>query len=236
LLPEENLIYVADSQYAPYGERTNQFIEERVLKIADFFIQKSVKLILIACNTATAAAVKSLRDKYDIPIVGLEPALKPAVEFSHNHQVGVLATQATLSSEKYHQLKSRFAADNHIVEKASRLFVELVESAAEIGESEFQLIEKELEPFMENSVDSLVLGCTHYPFLTSTIKQILGEHVTLFESAMPVAKEVKRRLDGQLNQQDSTGTVSFYSSAPQKAQTTFERLLGYKTNIQMLNV
>ena len=193
LLPNENLVYVADTLYTPYGGRSAEFIESRVLSIAEFLAAQSVKLITVACNTATAAAVNSLREKHTIPIVGLEPALKPAVSFSAKEKVGVLATKATLDSEKYRQLRSRFTDDVEIVERASPLFVELVEKAPEIGPNEYQLIANELAPFVQAEVDALVLGCTHYPFLTETITNILGPSVSLFESAYPVAREIKRR-------------------------------------------
>lgn len=217
---------MADTKHTPYGGRSTAFIGQRVHAIAQFLNQQSVKLMVVACNTATAAAVNLLRKQYQIPIIGMEPALKPAVEFSNNECVGVLATQATLESEKYHKLKSRFIKTTKIIEKASPLFVELVESAPHIGTEEFALIEKELKPFVDANVDSLVLGCTHFPFLTQTINQILGDQVTLFESTMPVAQEVKRRLSGNLNSQKAQGNIKYYSSDPVKAKPVFELLLG----------
>ncbi len=236
LLPNEKLIYLADTQHTPYGIRSPEFIASRVHTIADFFMQHPVKLIVVACNTATAAAVNSLRNQYSVPVVGLEPALKPAIEFTNNEKVGVLATRATLDSQKYKDLRQRFGGHTRIIEKASSLFVELVESAPCIGELETQLIQQELQPFIESKVDSLVLGCTHYPFLTQTISTILGPEVRLFESALPVAREVKRRLKEQNqlqhdNQPENSPSTSYYSSAPEKALATFERLLGKKVTI-----
>ena len=231
LMPQENLVYVADSLHTPYGERSNEFIAGRVKSIADFLLSQNVKAIVVACNTATAAAVHTLRENYSIPIIGLEPALKPAVEFSEKERVGVLATQATLDSEKYQTLRSRFMEDVEIIEKASSFFVELVERAENISEAEFKLIEKELAPFKKARVDSLVLGCTHYPFLTDAIESIMGKDVKLFESGMPVAKEVKRRV---LENTDSieSGKVLYYSSSPEKTKQTFNQIL--KTEIELL--
>ncbi|WP_281281995.1 glutamate racemase [Aliikangiella coralliicola] len=233
LLPNENLIYIADSKHTPYGSRSNQFVEERVHTIAQFLVERPVKALVVACNTATAAGVHSLREKYDIPIIGLEPALKPAVEFSSSEKVGVLATQSTLDSQKYQALRSRFIEHADIIEKASPLFVELVESAPEIGTEQVAMIEAELQPFKKAKVEALVLGCTHFPFLTTVISQIMGPEVTLFESAMPVAREVKRRIENNLNSQPDSGWINYLSSAPDKAQETFNLLLKQKVDIDL---
>lgn len=232
-MPAENLIYLADTQYVPYGSRSADFIESRVLAIAEFLIRQPVKLLIVACNTATAAAVNALREKYQIPIIGLEPALKPAVAFSNNDRVGVLATQTTLESKKYQTLKSRFCEQAEIIEKASPLFVELVEYAPKIGTEQHHLVEKELQPFIEAKVDSLVLGCTHFPFLTQTIAEIMGSQVRLFESGMPVAKEARRRLENNLNPQKQNGRIHYFSSAPEKAQQSFDLLLGKRVDIEV---
>lgn len=217
--------------------------------IAHFLTQHPVKLIVVACNTATAAAVACLRAHFQIPIVGLEPALKPAIEFTSNKKVGVLATQATLDSQKYQDLRAKLGKQTKIIEKASPFFVELVESAPVIGTKQLKLIENELQPFIDENVDSLVLGCTHFPFLTQTISTIMGPKVALFESALPVAKEVKRRLLKQSNLSKSlpfsaldsqnainkNSQIEYYSSAPQKAQSTFELLLGKKITIRQFS-
>lgn len=224
-LPHENLIYLADTRHTPYGEKDLPFIESRVSAIAEFLLAQSVKMMVVACNTATAAAVHLLREKYTLPILGLEPALKPAAEFSQNKKIGVLATQSTLKSEKYASLKQRFAGDLQLLEKACPLFVRLVESAAPISPETHRLIQQELQPFIDAKVDALVLGCTHYPFLTQTIREIMGEQVRLFESANPVANEVARRLQGIENPQTQTGWTRYHSSAPSKAQNSFNWLL-----------
>jgi len=232
LMPSENLIYLADTQHTPYGIRSNAFIEDRVDAIAKFLMTQNVKLIVVACNTATAAAINSLRSQYDIPIVGLEPAIKPAIESSQKKVIGVLATRATLESEKYRLLRSRFEDQATIIEKASSYFVELVESAPIIDEKALQKIRLELQPFIDAGIDSLVLGCTHFPFLTRAIYQILGPKVTLFESGMPVAKQVERQLAGQLNEATTPGWTRFYSSAPQVALPAFHRLINESVTVE----
>lgn len=232
LLPQEDLIYVADSQYTPYGNKTDAEIESRVLTIASFLESKSVKCLVVACNTATAAAIKQLREKYSIPIIGLEPALKPAANNSKTKRVGVLATQATLESEKYEQLKQQFVDSLQLTEKASPLFVELVENSKELSENEYQMIEKELAPFRQANIDALVLGCTHYPFLTQAITNIMGDDVTLYESGPAVAKEVKRRLSAQLSNKARQGSALFYSSAPENAAPQFSQLLNQNVQVK----
>ncbi len=236
LLPNENLIYVADSAYTPYGEKTDQQIEDRVLLISDFLQSKKVKAMVVACNTATAAAVNSLREKYDCPIVGLEPALKPAAQASHNKRVGVLATQATLRSQKYLSLKKNFSPTLEIFEKASPLFVSLVEESEAISEKEYRLIEAELSYFQNANIDSLVLGCTHYPFLTDAISKIMGDHVTLYESSMAVAIELRRRLENNLNTNFNQGTSHFYSTEPESARGKFNRLMQQPVTLRSLNL
>lgn len=235
LMPQENLLYVADSKYTPYGDRERIFIESRVAAIAKFLMQQPVKLILVACNTATAAAIKLLRNQYAIPIVGLEPALKPAAEYSPKKSVGVIATQSTLQSEKYLDLKIRVAQNVQVTEKASKFLVELVESAEKISAQQSQIIKQELDIFLREKVDTLVLGCTHYPFLTQKIAEIMGDQVKIFESAMPVAKEVLRKLQDQKNQQNTQGWIKYFSTDPQKAQHSFETILAEKVELIHLN-
>ena len=234
LLPQENLIYLADSLYMPYGEKSEQQIKIRVLSAAEHFIKHNVKAMVIACNTATAAAVNQLRENYAIPIIGLEPAIKPAIEHSVSKRIGVLATNATLSSQKYLDLKRQYGSGVEIIEKASPLFVDIVESAPIIDEDKREVIENELSTFISQQIDCLVLGCTHYPFLTETISEIMGIQVALFESGIPVAQELKRRLGSQLNNRlndklnscANASRIKYFSSAPDAAQTTFNKIIG----------
>ncbi len=239
-MPNENLIYFADTKYTPYGEKPNGLITQRVKSIGDFFASKKVKALVVACNTATAAAINDLRQQYDIPIIGLEPALKPAINASKNNLIGVIATQSTLESEKYLTLKSHLidANDAHlkIIEKASNYFVELVESAAEIDQQVHRQVANELQPFIDASIDTLVLGCTHYPFLTHLIQQILGNKVKLLESGLPVAKELQRRIFNQFNPQTCNGLIEYYSSDPQKSKASFNAVIGEAVNLQEAKV
>lgn len=236
LMPNENLIYVADSAYTPYGEKTDKQIEDRVLAISDFLERQNVKAMVVACNTATAAAVSLLREKYSCPIVGLEPALKPAAEASRNQKIGVLATQATLRSHKYLALKNKFSSSLNIFEKASPLFVNLVEESEKISEREFLLIQAELKYFQDAGVDSLVLGCTHYPFLTDAISKIMGEQVKLYESSMAVAIELRRRLENNSTSQTQRPTCHFFSTHPESATAKFNRLMKRPVTLHSLSL
>ncbi len=187
---------------------------------------------MVACNTATATSINQLRSQYDIPIIGLEPALKPAVEASQNNKIGVIATHATLKSEKYQTLRSRFIDKAEIIEKATPQFVNIVESLSSLTSKDINIIQCELEPFLKGKVDSLVLGCTHFPFLVDIIQKTVGPQVKLYESGEPVANEVKRRLDGNFNTQKVLGTKDYYSSAPKLAIPIFEHLLNQKVKLK----
>jgi glutamate racemase len=239
LLPNEDLIYVADTQFNPYGNKTDQLIEQRVSLIAEFLSKHSVKAMVVACNTATAAAIEHIRAHYDFPIIGLEPALKPAFEASQNKTIGVLATQSTLQSAKYQKLKQRFSQDAVIIEKASPLLVELVENQSPLSSNDIKNIEHELQLFTQAQVDSIVLGCTHYPFLSETIQSIVGLNVRLFESGLPVALELKRRLANNMNTSNreagAQASIRYFSSASEQAQIMICRLLSKQIKVDPLN-
>ena len=225
-LPKENLIYMADTLFMPYGEKSEQQIKARVLTAAKHLAKRNVKAMVIACNTATAAAVNELRENYAIPIIGLEPAIKPAIEKSNSKRIGVLATKSTLNSQKYLDLKIQYGDGIEFIEKASPLFVDIVESAPVIDDAKRALVEKELSIFVSSNTDCLVLGCTHYPFLTKVISEIMGKDVSLFESGIAVAQELKRRLGDRLNDSNDAGSKTYYSSAPDAARIAFEKIIG----------
>jgi len=207
LLPNEDYIYLADNRHAPYGIQSEEFITQRVLAMADFLNQQKVKAMVVACNTATAAAIQTLRERFSIPIIGVEPALKPAVVACKNKRLGVLATEATLQSEKYNSLKQKVAKDLHLVEKGSKDLVELIESGNYKNEQAQLLVNLELAVFKSEQIDTLVLGCTHFPFLSTEIRKSLGNQVELFESGRPVAREVARQISKRLNPQMRGGDV-----------------------------
>ena len=193
-LPCENLIYVADAAHVPYGEKSPQQIRDRAMAIGGFLIGQSAKIIVVACNTATAAAIDHLRERLSIPIVGVEPAVKPAVAATRSGVVGVLATPATLASERYRSLIERFAAGVCIVGQPCAGLAEHIERGEIDGERTEQLLRGFVEPLLAAHADVIVLGCTHYPLVAHIVQRIAGPDVAVIENGTAVAKEVVRQL------------------------------------------
>lgn len=195
LLPEEKYVYYSDNAYCPYGEKTKEHIIDRARYITDFLIREGADIIVVACNTATAAAIKTLRAEYPISFIGMEPAIKPAAALTRTGIVGVLATAGTLKADKYRDTKGRHAEDVTVVEHIGKGFVELVESGNTSGaEAEATVIES-LEPLLDAGADTIVLGCTHYPFLRETISKAAAtltpeRPVTIIDPAPAVARHL----------------------------------------------
>ncbi len=194
LLPHEDLIYFADSKYAPYGNKTAAEITARCMQIADFLIEKNVKALVVACNTATAAAVDAMREKYNLPIIGMEPAVKPAAEASKNGIIGVLATVGTLKSAQFAALLENYGRNVEVVTQACVGLVECVERGELTNSSTLQLIKHYCKPLIDEGADTIVLGCTHYPFVRPLIEQVVGAEVTLIDTGAAVAKYLQKRL------------------------------------------
>ena len=188
LLPNENFLYVSDNAYCPYGRKSVEEITDRAFKITDFFIERGVKIVVVACNTATAAAIDSLRLKYpNIPFVGMEPAVKPAALHSETGIIGVLATNGTFKGRLYNRTLERFATDVKVIEQTGDGLVEIVESGDFNSDYSHKLLEKYIVPMLDNGVDHIVLGCTHYPFLAKQIKEITGNKVKIVDPSPAVA-------------------------------------------------
>lgn len=195
LLPHEDLLYVADSKYAPYGSRTPAEITARCFEIADFLIAKNAKALVVACNTATAAAIDALRLAYDLPIIGMEPAVKPAAEASKNGIIGVLATVGTLKSAQFAALLETYGRNVEVVTQACVGLVECVERGELTHENTLKLIQQYCKPLLDEGADTIVLGCTHYPFVRPLIEQTVGSEVTLIDTGAAVAKHLKNKLE-----------------------------------------
>ncbi|POZ51543.1 glutamate racemase [Methylovulum psychrotolerans] len=203
-LPQEHLLYVADSANAPYGDRHASFIEDRALAMAQFLVSANAKAIVVACNTATVVAIKKLRALYPLPIVAMEPAIKPAVELSQSRVVGVLATRRTLESPSVAQLCRLYGQDTRIMLQPCPGLVEQVERGDADSDFTRQLLEHYLAPLLSAGADTLVLGCTHYPFLEPQIRKLVGPGVAIVESSAAVARQLQHRLAGSLNPGDDT--------------------------------
>jgi glutamate racemase len=237
LLPEEDLIYVADSAHAPYGDKSKEFILERSATIMDFFVSRNVKAIVVACNTATGAAVKELRPKYNVPMIAMEPAVKPASERSQTGIIGVLATNRTIDSNNFRILFARFADQVTIIPQACPGLVELVEQGNLNGDDIRALVAQYVQPLVAQNVDMLVLGCTHYPFLAPIIQEVAGAAVTVIDSGAAIARELKSRLDKTtlLSNRQAPGSVQFCSSDETgTAKRVISQLWNTKIDVIML--
>ena len=196
LLPDESLVYVADSLYAPYGLKSNSVILERSKAVIDYLIKKEfVKLIVVACNTATASSIRELRQIYKIPIIGMEPAIKPATKSTTSKKVGILATNGTLESAKFNALLEAYSGDIKFYTQPCPGLVEVIEQGKINDLSTKILIKKYLDQFIKNEVDTVVLGCTHYIFIRELIQEIIGPNVEVIDTGLAVAKQVKSKLE-----------------------------------------
>ena len=196
LLPNESLAYVADSLFAPYGLKSKDVILERSKTAIDYLIKKqSSKLIVVACNTATAAAIQELRHIYEIPIIGMEPAIKPATKATICKKVGILATNGTLESAKFSALLETYSGEIDFHTQPCPGLVELIEQGKINDLSINILIQKYLDPLIEKKVDTIVLGCTHYIFIRKLIKNQMGANVRIIDTGLAVAKQVKSELE-----------------------------------------
>lgn len=194
LMPRQHYLYYSDNAHCPYGEKAPQFIRERLRSITDFFLSRGADAMVLACNTATSAAISDLRSRYDIPFVGMEPAVKPAALQSRSGVIGVLATEGTLRGDKYRNVKANYADGVQVIERVGKGFVELVEAGILDGPQAEQTVRASLSPLLESGADAIVLGCTHYPFLLPTLRKVasdLGYPGTVFIDPAPA---VARRL------------------------------------------
>lgn len=219
LMPQENYLFLGDSKNAPYGKKTTEEVRALTLQWADYFLKRNAKAIVIACNTATSAAIASLRQRYpEVPIVGLEPAVKPAV-LQDYHKINrkrilVMATPLTLRENKYLKLVSQYENQAEIIPLAAPELVEFVEKGM-IDSIELKVyLETLLKPYCEQPVDGVVLGCTHFPFVKPMIRQVLGNQPCFFDGADGAARQTKRLLMEKkaLIQSDQTGTIVFENS------------------------
>lgn len=213
LLPNEHTIYLADNKNCPYGDKPASQIIKLSICNADFLISKGCKVIVVACNTATAAAVDILRDKYSIPIVGIEPAIKPAALKTQTGKVGVLATRGTFNGRLFIETSNKYACDIEKINQIGSGLVELVENNELDTENAIKLLKTYIDPMVSSGVDKIVLGCTHYPFLIPAIYKILPQGIEIINPAPAVAARVKYILGQQnLNNTNTGNKYSFYAT------------------------
>jgi len=230
LLPHENLVYYADNAHCPYGSQTEAFVRRRALHITDLLLHQGAKLLVVACNTASIAALDHLRDVYPaIPIVGMEPAVKPAAAATRNRRIGVLATTVTLHGDRFSSLLRRYAQDVEVVTLPGIGLVERVEAGLLDTPETLDQLRELLTPFREADVDTVVLGSTHYPFLRPAIAQVLGPDVTLIDTGAAVARRVNYLLQKHDLATLSTtpgGEVYYTSGDADALAPVMARLLG----------
>jgi glutamate racemase len=233
-MPAEDFLYVADSAHAPYGALSEAAICARAFTIADFLVERGAKLLVVACNTATAAAVAQLRERYALPVVAMEPGVKPAVELTRSGVIGVLATVGTLESARFFSLVNRYAGSAEVITQPCAGLVERIEANDLQSAATVALLQSYLDPLLTRGADVIVLGCTHYPFLRPLITQLAGSGIAIVDTGAAVAKEVLRRLQCEnLLQTERLGSEQFWTSAePQAATPIFRQLWHPELNVQ----
>ncbi len=216
LMPEENYIYYGDSLHAPYGTKSREEIQRLSLDCVTFLFERKAKAIVIACNTATSAAAAMLREKYpEVPIIGIEPALKPAVLWKEHDRVAVLATPMTLKQDKFQNLFHTYEDKSKIYNVPCPKLVDFVERGELDSPALEEYIREQLTPYLEKGIDAIVLGCTHYPFVEKVISRVAGPDVKIFAGSFGTAMELKRRLIASNLKSENTekGYVEIYNSS-----------------------
>jgi glutamate racemase len=235
-MPEESVIYFGDQGHIPYGPRPMEQIRDFSEAITRFLLEQGAKVIVVACNTASAAALKYLREKFpDVQFVGMEPAVKPAAENTHTGKVGVLATPATFQGALYSSVVERFANGVELFQNTCTGLVQQIEQGNLEGKETRQILEDALLPMLEKDIDTVVLGCTHYPFIIPLIQNIVGDNVRVIDPAPAVAKQTERLLDANELRKNSgsKGSVKFYTSGdPKELDSLLPKLLQESGEIQ----
>ena len=237
-MPGESTHYIADSGYAPYGEKPKSVLMERCHKLTQFLLEKGCKLIVVACNTATTNAISELREAYEVPFIGIEPAIKPAALRTTSKHVGVLATKGTLSSQLFHRTRDLHTQGITLHERVGSGLVEAIEKGALQSAELRALLQTHLQPLLAKHIDVLVLGCTHYPFLQALLQELLPPDVQLIDSGEAVARQTKAVLQQSqlLAPFDATGQASFYSSGNTELLGRFLGEMGVEATPQALRL
>ena len=215
LLPNEHIHYFADSAHAPYGNKSADEIKARCFAVADFLIEKQVKALVVACNTATAAAINDMRARYKLPIIGMEPAVKPAAAATKNGVIGVLATVGTLQSAQFAALLESYGRNVKVVTQGCVGLVECIERGELDTPETKALIRQYTAPLLAEGADTIVLGCTHYPFVREVIESIVGKQVNIIDTGAAVAKRLQTLLSTKnlVNPSKQLGKIAFETSS-----------------------
>ena len=235
LLPNENTIYLADSKNAPYGQKSEEKILELSIKNTEILLEKNCKVIVVACNTATTNAIQYLRENYNVPFIGIEPAIKPASINTKTKNIGILATKGTLNSGLFTATSSNINKEVTIIEQIGEGLVELIEKGDLTSKKMTDLLTDHLQKLIKHDIDYLVLGCTHYPYLIPQIREVIGTDITIIDSGQAVAKQTKRVLENNnlLNIKNTKVKHRFYTNTTIKV---LEFVLGNKQNYTIENL
>jgi len=229
-IPNESILYFGDQGHIPYGPRPMEQIRDFSEAITNFLLDRNAKLIVVACNTASAAALKYLREKFPhVKFVGMEPAVKPAAERTQTGRVGVLATPATFQGALYASVVERFANGVELYQNTCNGLVQRIEQGNLSGDETRKILEDALQPMLEKNIDTVVLGCTHYPFVIPLIEEIVGENVRVIDPAPSVAKQAQRLLEagGVISETESKGMIKIFTSGdPEVLKSQLPLLLG----------
>lgn len=214
LLPAEHFIYLADSKHAPYGNKTKDEIIHLSIKNTELLLNEGCKIIVVACNTATTNAISYLREKYEVPFIGIEPAIKPAALKTRTKVVGILATRGTLSSQLFHKTTDLYASGIKVIEQVGEGIVPLIETGQLDSKKMLALLKNYIDPMIKADIDYLVLGCTHYPYLIPILEKMLPKKVTIIDSGLAVAKQTQAILKANdlLNSNMTKPLIKLYSN------------------------
>ena len=237
VLPSQSYAYYSDNAHCPYGEKSKEYIIDRARAITSELISLGSEIVVVACNTATAAAISTLRDEFPVKFIGMEPAVKPAAAITKTGVVGVLATAGTLKATKYIDTREKWTQNVRIVEHVGEGFVELVENGDTDSSEAFEVVERSLRPLLEAGADTVVLGCTHYPFLADTIKKVaaayhadsnLDSEFHLIDPAPAVARHLLEVMENEAIHTSALAGFSIKlisSGNPQTLRKTYEKLV-----------
>lgn len=236
-LPGEDLIYIADSKYAPYGDKTTAEIHHRVSTLIELLKQHKIKALVVACNTATVNLIGQLRTKYSLPIIGVEPGVKPAAANTKSNKIGVLATEGTIHSKAFLEFIEQFSVNNELLLTPCPKFVPLIEQAQIGTEQAKAAVEEYVRPLIEQGCDQIVLGCTHYPFLKRDIETVTNGQAKIIDTSQAVANQVKNVLTEHqlLNNSQLNGLIEFYTTGDVAlANPLFAKLWQQRVEVQAI--
>jgi len=237
LLPSENILYVADSLHAPYGDKADSFLLERMKAVTEFLLSRGAKAVVVACNTATTSAIAKLRCQYPVPIIGVEPGIKPAALCSRTGVIGVLATPGTLKTHSFVNLAERYASGVKIELQPCPDLAAQIESLSFDSGRTIALLKRYISPLIEKKVDTIILGCTHYNHVSHLIAELAGPDITIVNTETAVANQVVRRLtaEGLLAADNRVGRDEFWTSgALDIYRNQIEKLWGQSDDVFQL--